>query len=102
MDKKISAMASYAMADIFQGQKLEYPVSFDLRTIYVLAEGATIREDLERILAARGVKWTLMQGDTKSGAKYGRFGVRLTMESREQMYGTYEDIGKLPYIKTAL
>ena len=90
------------MADIFQGRKLEYPVSFDLRTIYVLAEGATIREDLERILAARGVSWTLMQGDAKSGAKYGRFGVRLTMESREQMYGTYEDIGKLPYIKTVL
>lgn len=90
------------MADIFQGQKLEYPVSFDLRTIYVLAEGETIREDLEKILAARGVKWTLMQGDAKPGAKYGRFGVRLTMESREQMYGTYEDIGKLPYIKTAL
>ena len=90
------------MADVFQGRELEYPVSFELRTIYVLAEGATIREDLERILAARGVKWTFMQGNAKSGATYGRFGVRLTMESREQMYSTYEDIGRLPYIKTAL
>jgi hypothetical protein len=90
------------MADIFQGQELEYPVSFDLRIIYVLAQGATIREDLELILARRGVAWTLMQGDAKEGAKYGRFGVRLTMDSREQMYATYEDIGKLPYVKTAL
>jgi hypothetical protein len=90
------------MADPFSGAELAYPVSFDLRLIYLLAEGATIREDLERILAARGVEWTLMQGDAKPGAKYGRFGVRLTMENREQMYGTYEDIGGLPYVKTAI
>ena len=83
-------------------QELAFPIGFDLRIIYVLAEGATIREDLERIMAARGVEWTLMQADAKPGAKYGRFGVRLTMESREQMYGTYEDIGKLAYVKTAI
>jgi putative lipoic acid-binding regulatory protein len=81
---------------------LEFPINFDLRLIYILAEGASIREDLERILAERGVKWTLMQGDAKPGAKYGRYGVRLTMESREQMYETYEDIAKLPYVKTAI
>ncbi len=43
-----------------------------------------------------------MQGDAKEGAKYGRFGVRLTMANREQMYRTYEDIGKLSYVKTAI
>jgi len=90
------------MADPLAGHTLVFPVAYDLRLIYVLAEGATIREDLERILAERGVAWTLMQGDAKPGAKYGRFGVRLTMQSREQMYATYEDIGKLPYVKTAI
>jgi putative lipoic acid-binding regulatory protein len=83
-------------------QELAFPIGFDLRIIYVLAEGGSIREDLERIMAARGVKWTLMQADAKPDAKYGRFGVRLTMESREQMYATYEDIGKLSYVKTAI
>jgi hypothetical protein len=102
MDKEESAVASCAMADSINGQELAYPISFDLRIIYVLAEGASVREDLERILAGRGVAWTLMQGDAKPGAKYGRFGVRLTMESREQMYATYEDIGRLPYVKTAI
>jgi hypothetical protein len=95
-------MASYAMADSINGEELSFPVSFDLRLIYLLAEGPPIREDLERILRARGVAWTLMQGDAKAGAKYGRFGVRLTMDNREQMYGTYEDISKLPYVKTAI
>jgi putative lipoic acid-binding regulatory protein len=90
------------MAVSIEGEVLAFPISFDLRIIYVLAEGGTIREDLERILAERGVAWTLMQRDAKEGAKYGRFGVRLTMESREQMYATYEDIGKLAYVKTAI
>jgi len=90
------------MADSFEGAELSYPISFDLRLIYVLAEGASIREDLARILAERGVEWTLMQGDAKPGAKYGRFGVRLTMASQAQMYATYADIGKLPYVKTAI
>jgi hypothetical protein len=90
------------MADSSNEQGLVFPVNFDLRIIYVLAEGATIREDLERILAERRVAWTLMQRDAKPEAKYGRFGVRLTMESREQMYATYGDIGKLPYVKTAI
>jgi hypothetical protein len=90
------------MADSIDGQELVFPISFDLRMIYALAEGRTIREDIEGILKARNVAWTLMQGDAKPGAKYGRFGVRLTMESRGQMYATYEDIGKLPYIKTVI
>lgn len=82
--------------------ELAFPLTFDLRLIYVLSEGGSVREDLERILAARGAAWSLMQGDSKEGAKYGRFGVRVTMESREQMYGVYEDIGGLPYVKTAI
>jgi hypothetical protein len=90
------------MAVSIGGQKLVFPLAFDLRIIYVLAEGGSIREDLERLLADRGVAWTLMQGEAKAGAKYGRLGVRLTMESREQMYATYEDIGKLAYVKTAI
>ena len=82
--------------------ELAFPITFDLRIIYVLAEGGTLREDLEGIMARRGVAWTLMQGDAKPGAKYGRFGVRPTMESREQMHGVYEDIGKLGCVKAAL
>jgi hypothetical protein len=91
-----------SMAETMNGRELDFPISFDLRIIYVLAGGSTIREDLERILSGRGVRWTLMQGDAKPDAKYGRFGVRLTMDSRGQMYATYEDIGKLPYVKTAI
>ena len=90
------------MADQAGDQDIAFPISFDLRIIYVLAEGGSLRGDLERILAARGVTWTLMQGDAKPDAKYGRYGVRLTMENREQMHGTYDDIGKLGCVKTVL
>lgn len=90
------------MADSLKGQQLDFPVSYDLRIIYVIAEGAGARADMELILAGQGVAWTMMQSDAKPGATYGRLGVRLTLQSREQMYALYEDIGKLPYVKTAI
>jgi hypothetical protein len=79
LDKKRRTMASLAMASDLARTELAFPVTYDLRLIYVLAEG-----------------------DAKSVARYGRFGVRVTMKSREQMYGAYEDLGKIPYIKTAI
>lgn len=82
--------------------QIEFPVTFDLRVIYILAQGGTIQEDLEAIYQRLGVTCSLTQGVAKPGASYGRFGSRLTFTSREQMYATYEAIGKLPYIKTAL
>lgn len=84
------------------GAQIDFPVTFDLRVIYVLSQGGTIQDDLEAIYKGLGVHCSLMQGVAKPGASYGRFGSRLTFTSREQMYATYEAIGKLPYIKTAL
>ena len=86
----------------FAGVEMEFPVTFDLKIIYVLAEGGKIVEDLERIYAALGVKCAMIQGVAAPGAKYGRMGSRLTFETREQMYAAYAAIGKLPYVKTAI
>ena len=84
------------------GAELEFPLTFDLRMIYLKDEGPTIVEDLEAIYRARGVACAMIQGIGIPGSKYARMGSRLTFTSREQMYGTYDDIGKLPYIKSAL
>ena len=84
------------------GVELKFPVSFDLRIIYVKAEGPDIVADLEGIYKARGVGCSLIQGADIPGSKYARMGSRLTFANREQMYGTYEDIGKLSYVKSAI
>ncbi|MDA8410897.1 MAG: hypothetical protein M0001_10940 [Treponema sp.] len=86
----------------FPGVQLNFPVTFDLRIIYVKAEGPDIVADLEGIYKARGVPCSLIQGMDIPGSKYARMGSRLTFGSREQMYGTYEDIGKLSYVKSAI
>ncbi len=86
----------------FGTAELEFPVSFDLRIIYVLAGGATIVDDLEAIYRALAVTCSMIQGVAKPGAKYGRMGSRLRFESKAQMYATYEAIAKLPYVKTAI
>jgi len=84
------------------GPELVFPVTFDLRIIYLLAEGATIIDDLEKLYSSMGVPCSLIQGIAKPGAKYGRMGSRITLSSRDQMYALYGEIGKLPYVKTAI
>ena len=91
-----------ALPPSVSGAELEFPLTFDLRVIYVLADGASILDDLERIYAELSVKCSLMQGVAKPEARYGRMGSRLTFQSREQMYATYRAIGELPYIKTVI
>lgn len=100
--KKPEAASAQAAAPPFGNVQLEFPVTFDLRIIYVLAEGATITEDVERVFASQGVRCSLMQSIATPGSKYGRLGSRVTLASREQMYATYEALGHLPYIKTVL
>jgi putative lipoic acid-binding regulatory protein len=91
-----------ALASPFGDVELEFPVTFDLRIIYVLAEGAAIVDDLEAIYRRLGVSCLMIQGVAKPGAKYGRMGSRLRFDAREQMYAAYEAIGKLPYVKMAI
>ena len=100
--KKKGEVRSGGEASPFPGVQLDFPVTFDLRIIYVKAEGPDIVADLEGIYKARGVSCSLIQGMDIPGSKYARMGSRLTFASREQMYGTYEDIGKLSYVKSAI
>ncbi len=81
---------------------MSFPVTFDLRVIYMLADGAAIQEDLEAIYARLGIECSLLQGVAKPGAKYGRFGSRITVRNRVQFYEVYSEIGKLPYVKAAI
>jgi len=86
----------------FGGAQMSFPVTFDLRVIYMLADGAAIQEDLEAIYARLGIECSLLQGVAKPGAKYGRFGSRITVRNRVQFYEVYSEIGKLPYVKAAI
>jgi len=81
---------------------MNFPVTFDLRIIYILSEGAAIQEDLEAIYARLGIECSLLQGTAKPGAKYGRFGSRITVRNRAQFYEVYSEVGKLPYVKAAI
>ena len=81
---------------------MSFPVTFDLRIIYVLDGGASIQTDLEAIYARLDVKCSLLQGISKPGAKYGRFGSRITVRNRAQFYAVYSEVGKLPYIKAVI
>jgi hypothetical protein len=63
----------------FGAAKIEFPVSFDLRIIYTLAENPDLQGGLEAVLAKLEVP-SLIQGAAKPGAKYGKMGARITLD----------------------
>lgn len=86
----------------FGNARVEYPVNFDLRIIYALAEAPNLEASLEKALAAAGVPCTLIQGISKPGAKYGRMGARVTVDSETSMKKLYSMVSAIPGVKTVI
>ena len=82
--------------------KVSYPVHFDLRVIYTLAEASDLSASLEKALASAGVPCTLIQGISKPGARYGRMGARVTVDSEATMKKLYSTVAAIPGVKTVI
>lgn len=86
----------------FAGIQIEYPVRFDLRIIYTLAEADDLETALAATLARISVPCSLIQGVAKPGAKYGRMGARVTVDSKAVMDKLYAEVAKLPGVKAVI
>ncbi len=82
--------------------KVAYPVHFDLRIIYTLAEAPDFTASLEKALASSGVPCSLIQGISKPGARYGRMGARVTVDSEATMKKLYSSVAAIPGVKTVI
>lgn len=86
----------------FGGAQVEYPVRFDLRMIYVIAENPDPEPGLRAALAGAGVPCSLIQGQVKPGARYGRIGARVVVDSKARMDSMYKAVAALPGMKTVM
>lgn len=87
----------------FDGENIEFPVTFDLKLIYVAAEAGTLNADLLAVFARRAVSCAALEAKPgKEGARYGRLSARVTFSSIEQLRATYAELGALSYVKGLL
>ena len=86
----------------FGGVPIQFPVHFELRVIYILALGATLEEDLIRLLLARKAAPSRPEALPAKGAKYGRMAVQVSFPDQESMRAAYADISALPCVKAVL
>ncbi len=87
----------------FDGADIEFPVTFDLRLIYEISAAATLNADLLAVFARRAVPCAAIETkNAKEGARYGRISARVTFSALEQLRATYDELGKLPYVKGLL
>lgn len=88
--------------EAFSGESIQYPVSFELRIIYTLAFGATLEEDLNRLLQARRASPGRPEALPTKGTKYGRLAVAVVFADQESMRAAYADIAALPCVKAVM
>jgi putative lipoic acid-binding regulatory protein len=93
---------SPSCAGPFEGAQLEYPIHFDLRVIYRLADVRDFQADLEAAMAKVGVPWTLIQDVVKPDASYGRMGARVTVDSKQRMDLLYAAVAAIPGVKAVI
>ena len=86
----------------FGGVQIEFPVHFDLRIIYTIAEAPNLSADLEAALRKTAVPCSLIQGIAKPGSKYGRMGARVTVDSKERMDRLYAEVAAIKGVKAVI
>lgn len=86
----------------FGGAQIEFPLSFDLRIIYVVAENPDPEPGLRAALMGAGVPCSLIQSVVKPGARYGRIGARILVDSKARMGAMYAAVAALPGIKAVI
>lgn len=83
----------------FGGAQIDFPQKFDLRIIYSLADGGTVRADLASILAANSVVCSGMSDIPTKPGRYARLAASVEFASLAQMRTVYESVGRLPCVK---
>ena len=86
----------------FGSEQLKYPLHFDLRIIYTLACVDDFQKELERVLEKTQIPCSLIQGVAKPGAKYGRMGARVVIETKEKMDSLYSAVAAIPGVKAVI
>ncbi|MBU0935610.1 MAG: DUF493 domain-containing protein [Spirochaetes bacterium] len=82
--------------------QLQYPLHFDLRIIYNLAQGATLEPQLVEILQKHHIQSGLPRTLPASGSKYGKMAVAVTFQDEASMHAVYAEIGALAAVKVLL
>ncbi|HAP44638.1 MAG: hypothetical protein A2087_13155 [Spirochaetes bacterium GWD1_61_31] len=88
--------------DPFGGARLQFPVSFELRIIYVLAQGALLEPQVLEILQKQRAAPQLPRTLPASGSTYGRMAVPVCFADEASMRAAYAAIGVLPGVKALL
>lgn len=86
----------------FGDARIEYPVHFDLRIIYIVSEAPALSSVLEATLKRLGIPFSIIQGVSTPGGKYGRMGARVTIDSKQKMDSLYAEVSTIPGVKTVI
>jgi putative lipoic acid-binding regulatory protein len=88
---------------LFGGEKVNYPVSFDLKMIIVSTiDPAESIANMETLLNRFNIPFSDWRTRPSSGGKYISYTVKVEIRSQQLLDDLYRDIKKLPGLKFAI
>ncbi len=84
------------------GEKLKFPITFDLRVIYLIEGDMLVEADAARILSECGARASAARRLPTDSLKYRRLAIPVTFLNRDSLHDAYAELGKLPYIKAVM
>jgi len=88
--------------DPLRGAKLQYPVSFELRIIYLAALRDELQAQVAGIMRSYGISAGAPRLLPVSEKKYGRMAIQVEFIDESSMHGVYAAIGALPAVKAVM
>ena len=83
----------------FGGAQIEFPQSFDLRIIYSIQAGQTIRGDLVAVFALYALPCSRLADIPTKPGRYARIAASVRFDNLEQMRKVYAALGALAGVK---
>ena len=86
-----------------QNQKIQFPVSFNLKIISIIYDSSqSAYSRFEKILDKHGVKHSGWSSKPSSGGKYSSYRVDVTIRDDETFRKIYADLGALEGVKCVI
>ncbi len=89
--------------DIFQEQKVIYPVSFEMKSVMVFSNNdSDNKEKLEQVFVKQKVAYTYVSKKASSKGAYMSYTYNVTLTSKKQLDALYRALKKVKGLKFAL
>lgn len=92
----------FKSANDFQGQEIEFPVTFNLKAVLPASTDKENKKKIENVLANNKIRFAFQTKKVSSKGTYASYTYKVTLESKDKMTRLYDELKKIEDLKFAI